>query len=171
MADVLNLPDWPAGPPRPWQAPWADALNAQTVAQHDQRRPLRGDWLVQLENAVLAQTQPVWLLASGLACHLVAAWAAHSRHTHGVRAAFLVEPNLPDQPDLATQLPSWRQPLHQALPFPSLVLGPATHDPTTAALQGLARHWGADYQVDPAPRLNTDWPSGWALFNQWRQRT
>jgi hypothetical protein len=74
--------------PRPLADPLAGRTRLRTrVQQADWTWPRRGDWMVQLEEAVLADPRPVLLAAHSLGCHLVAAWAAHSRHADRVRAA------------------------------------------------------------------------------------
>ena len=84
---VLILPGWQNSGPAHWQSRW-EALHGFTrVQQHDWMQPLRGDWMVQLEEAVLAAPHPVILVAHSLGCMLTAAWAAHSHHTHRVAAA------------------------------------------------------------------------------------
>ena len=91
---VLLLPGWQNSGAAHWQSRW-EALHAphfyfQRVEQSDWMRPLRGDWMVQLEEAVLAAPGPVLLAAHNLGCMLTAAWAEHSRNTHRVHAALLV---------------------------------------------------------------------------------
>jgi len=70
------------------------------VQQHDWMQPLRGDWMMQLEEAVLAAPTPVVLVAHSLGCILTAAWARHSQNTHRVKAAFLVGPGDPEREEL-----------------------------------------------------------------------
>src|SRR5512133_2681876 len=88
---VLLLPGWQDAGPAHWLSRWQATHGYRRLAQHDWQRPLRGDWLMQLEEAVLATEAAAssrWtLVADGLGCLLVAAWAAHSRHSHRVQAA------------------------------------------------------------------------------------
>ena len=78
---ILLLPGWQDSGPTHWQSRW-EALHGDTrVQQHDWMWPKRGDWMMQLEEAVLADPRPAVLVAHSLGCQLVAAWASHSRHT------------------------------------------------------------------------------------------
>ena len=175
---VLLLPGWHNSGPTHWQSLWAKQHGYARVAQHDWERPLRGDWMAQLEIAVLAATEPsansdaparVVLVAHSLGCHLVAAWAAHSPHAHRVHAALLVAPPDLSQPALQHVLHSWRPPVRATLPFPSVVL--ASQDDPYGALshaQALSRDWGARcVDMCRGGHLNADsslgdWPEGHA---------
>ena len=108
---VLILPGWQSSGPMHWQSRW-EVLHGDTrVEQHDWMRPLRGDWMAQLEEAVLAAPAPAVLVAHSLGCQLVAAWAAHSRNTHRVLGALLVAPGDPEREAL-------RGVLRKSLPQP-----------------------------------------------------
>src|SRR5947207_14625185 len=61
--NVLNLPDWEGCGPDHWQALWARRHGYAPVDQHDWSRPLRGDWLARLEDAVLTRDKPCVLVA------------------------------------------------------------------------------------------------------------
>ena len=91
---VLLLPGWQNSGPDHWQSLWEAQHGYLRVEQHDWMRPRRGDWIARLEDVVLAQPEGthITLVAHSLGCHLVAAWAAHSRNTHRVQAALLVAP-------------------------------------------------------------------------------
>lgn len=156
-----------------WQSRW-EVLHGDTrVEQHDWMRPLRGDWMAQLEEAVLAAPAPAVLVAHSLGCQLVAAWAAHSRNTHRVLGALLVAPGDPEREALRGVLHSWSPVVTQRLPFAAMLLG--SHDDPYCSLdraQEFAAAWGADF-VDYGCRghLNAesglgDWPEGRALLQQ-----
>lgn len=164
---VLLLPGWQNSGPGHWQSRWEALHGDLRVAQHDWQRPLRGDWMAQLEQAVLASERPVALVAHSMGCLLVAAWAAHSRHTARVRAALLVAPGDLERDELRGVLPSWQPIVRQPLPFPALLLG-SRNDPycSLARARGMAQDWGARF-VDVGARghLNAesglgDWPEG-----------
>ena len=94
---MLVLPGWQNSGPLHWQSRWEALYGDVRVEQSDWMRPLRGDWMMRLEEAIadLEAREPapqVALVAHSLGCHLVAAWAAHSRRTGCVRAALLVAP-------------------------------------------------------------------------------
>ena len=118
---VLTLPGWHGSGPEHWQTLWEQQSGYQRVQQHDWEQPLRGDWMMQLEEQLLQSEQPAVLVAHSLGCWLVAAWAGHSQHTERVKAALLVAPpDLQQQP--LPQLYSWKGTDTRALPFPSLLL-------------------------------------------------
>jgi predicted alpha/beta hydrolase family esterase len=96
---VLLLPGWLDSGPGHWQTRWQDAHGFERVQQADWTWPRRGDWMVQLEEAVLADPRPALLAAHSLGCHLVAAWAAHSRHADRCGALLVAPPDL-DRDDL-----------------------------------------------------------------------
>jgi len=170
---VLVLPGWQGSGPAHWPMRWVDAHGYTVVEQHDWQRPLRGDWLMRLEEAVLDAPGEVALVAHGLGCHQVAAWAAHSRHCAKVRAALLVAPADMQMPALVHALPSWLPVARQRLPFKAVVVG-SENDPygSLDEAQTLALNWGAQcVNVGPAGHINTesklgDWPQGLALLNE-----
>ena len=170
---VLILPGWQNSGPTHWQSRW-EALHGFTrVQQHDWMQPLRGDWMMQLEEAVLAAPHPVILAAHSLGCMLTAAWAAHSQNTHRVAAALLVAPGDPEREELRAVLKSWSPIVLQRLPFPSVLLG-SQDDPycSFARAQRFAQSWGSRF-IDYGHRghINADsnlgdWPEGLALLEQ-----
>jgi len=170
---VLILPGWQNSGPTHWQSRW-EALHGFTrVQQHDWMQPLRGDWMVQLEEAVLAAPHPVILAAHSLGCMLTAAWAAHSQNTHRVAAALLVAPGDPERDELRAVLKSWSPIVLQRLPFPSVLLG-SQDDPYCSfeRAQHFAQSWGSRF-IDYGHRghINADsnlgdWPEGLALLEQ-----
>ncbi|MGD9585987.1 MAG: RBBP9/YdeN family alpha/beta hydrolase [Brachymonas sp.] len=170
---VLTLPGWQGSGPEHWQSRWERLHGCVRVAQHDWQHPLRGDWMIQLEEAVLASPVPVVLAAHSLGCILVAAWAAHSQQVARVRAALLVAPGDVEQPALSFLHPSWRPISRQRLPFASVLVS-SQDDPycSPARAQELAQGWGSRW-VDVGARghINAesglgDWPEGYAWL-QW----
>jgi uncharacterized protein len=170
---ILLLPGWHGNGPDHWQTHWAQQHPATKVEQSDWMKPLRGDWLIQLEEAVLAATQAtnskVVLVAHSLGCVLVAAWAAHSQNTHRVHAALLVAPADVECAPLLHQLPTWQPIALQPLPFASRVLASqndefCSFDRATA----LAQHWGSNLvDMGRTGHINSQsqlgaWPDGWA---------
>ena len=170
-AEVLLLPGWQNSGSGHWQTRWEALHGDRRVQQHDWMRPLRGDWSAQLEEAVLAAAGPVVFAAHSMGCLLVAAWAAHSRHTDRVAGALLVAPGDLEREDLRQQIPGWAPIVRQRLPFPSILVG-STDDPYCSAerARGLATDWGARF-VDLGARGHVnadsglgDWPEGRALL-------
>jgi predicted alpha/beta hydrolase family esterase len=175
---VLTLPGWQSSGPAHWQSRWETLHGHQRVHQHDWMRPLRGDWLIQLEEAVLASERPVALVAHSLGCIQVAAWASVSHHTGRVRAALLVAPGDTEQPDLRHQLPTWQPIPMNPLPFPSVLVG-SQNDPFCCLerARALAHAWGSEWlDIGPCGHINAesglgDWPQGHAWLEQLLART
>ncbi|SFB84122.1 hypothetical protein SAMN05216344_10479 [Polaromonas sp. OV174] len=167
---VLILPGWQNSDVDHWQSRWERAQGYTRVEQHDWMRPLRGDWIARLEDVLLARDVarhgPVVLVAHSLGCVHVAAWAAHSKNTHRVKAALLVAPPDVERDDVRQLLPSWAPMPLQPLTFKSVVYA-SSDDPFCAPERAsrFAAAWGAEL-IDAGPRghLNAesglgDWPA------------
>ncbi len=169
-ASVLLLPGWHNSDPDHWQSLWENAHGYTRVAQHNWDFPLRGDWMMQLEEAVLTHPSAV-LVAHSLGCVLVAAWAAHSRHTARIKGALLVAPADVERPEMQHMLHSWSPIVRTRLPFPSVVAA-SRNDPYCSLLRAsaLAHAWGSRLvdcgmsgHINAASHLG-DWPQGFALL-------
>jgi len=169
--NVLILPGWQGSGPDHWQSRWERLYGYTRVEQHDWMRPLRGDWIARLEDVVLSCDEPAVLVAHSLGCPHVAAWAAHSKNTHRVRAALLVAPPDVERNDLRTMLPSWSPIALGRLPFAARMLV-SSNDPYCGAARSrqLAEAWGAErVDVGAHGHLNADsslgdWPEGHAAL-------
>lgn len=174
---MLLLPGWLNSGPGHWQTLWEGYYGDRRVDQHDWEAPRRGDWMARLDEVMADHPAPRLLLAAhSLGCHLVAAWAAHSRHTARVAGALLAAPPDPAQDDWPAQLrPSWNEPTLQALPFAACVLA-STDDPFDRAGRAaqLASAWGARHvSLGARGHLNGDsglglWPQGRAYLRSLR---
>lgn len=169
---VLLLPGWQDSGADHWQSRWERLHGYERVQQADWNWPRRGDWMARLEEVVLDDERPALLVAHSLGCQLVAAWAAHSRHTGRVQGALLVAPPDTEREDTPPQLHGWAPMVRAALPFPSIALlsrdDPYGHFYRMAA---VAEGWGARL-VDTGARghLNGesglgDWPEGHAFLH------
>ena len=180
--NVLILPGWQGSGPGHWQSRWERTHGYTRVEQHDWMRPLRGDWIARLEDVLLGcdfeQEGPAVLVAHSLGCLHVAAWAAHSRNTHRVKAALLVAPPDVEREDLRTLLPSWSPVDLNLLPFRAQVHA-SSNDPFCALERArqFALAWGADV-VDAGARghLNADsglgeWPQAHEHLRQFMRDT
>jgi len=164
---VLILPGWLNSGPVHWQTRWEQRHGFTRVSQADWEWPRRGDWMARLEEVLLEGNRPAVLVAHSLGCHLVAAWAAHSRHTARVQAALLVAPPDVERESLPPQLQGWRPAVRRRLPFAATVLY-SEDDPygTAACVRALASAWGARaVSVGKAGHVNGDsglgdWPVG-----------
>lgn len=173
---VYTLPGWLGSGPGHWQTLWEDQGRARRVEQADWHWPRRGDWMARLDETLLddaaLEHAPALVAAHSLGCHLVAAWACHSRHTARVGGALLVAPPDLDRPELPPPLYGWRPALRQPLPFPCIVVC-SNDDPYASAdaSQRLAADWGARFVLAGAcGHLNADsglgdWPDARAWLD------
>ncbi len=173
---VLVLPGWQNSGPRHWQSRWEVLYGDVRVEQSDWMHPLRGDWMMRLDEMIgeleAAEESPqVALVAHSLGCHLASAWAAHSRKTARVRAALLVAPPDLERDDLRGMLHSFTPIVRQPLPFLSLAVI-SSDDPFCALdrARGMAIDWGSQVlEVKARGHLNADsglgdWPEGRRLL-------
>jgi predicted alpha/beta hydrolase family esterase len=151
---------------------WVRRYAYQLVEQHDWMRPLRGDWLARLEDVMSDLNEPVYLVAHGLGCIQIAAWAQISAHVHKVEAALLVSPSDVEASHLEGVFSSWQPIELKALPFKSMLIGSQNNPDCSAARTAhLANCWGCKYlNLGECGQLNAesnlrDWPEGHALLN------
>ena len=168
---VLMLPGWLGSGEGHWQTRWVALQGFEVVEQDDWVWPRRGDWMARLDDVLLSgpDQRPALLVAHSLGCHLVASWAAHSRHTARVQGALLVAPPDTERADMPPQLHNWRPIRRQPLPFAAVAVV-SSNDPycDPARALGLCADWGV-IRIDAGPRghLNAesglgDWPEGLA---------
>jgi uncharacterized protein len=173
---VLLLPGWLDSGPGHWQSRWEREHGDTRVVQSDWLWPKRGDWMARLEDVLLEDEGPALLAAHSLGCQLVAAWAAHSRHTARVQGALLVAPPDLERDDMPPNLLPWRPIVRQRLPFAATVVT-SSDDPFCVAERGaqMARDWGAE-RIDIGVRGHIngesglgDWTEGRALLDTLRR--
>jgi predicted alpha/beta hydrolase family esterase len=171
---VLLLPGWQNSDADHWQSRWEQRYGYTRVQQYDWQRPLRGDWSIQLQEAVLESEREVVLVAHSLGCILTAWWAVHSPLAKTrVKAALLVAPGDVEQAGLRNVLPGWSPVLLQRLPFASVLVG-SHNDPycSWSRAQQMAHAWGARLvDAGAAGHINTDsglgdWDAGHSLLQQ-----
>ena len=170
-SNVLLLPGWENSGPQHWQSLWQTRHGYVRVEQHEWSRPLRGDWVSRLEDVILGCDEPVVLVAHSLGCLLAAAWAAHTRNGHRVKAAMLVAAPDVERADLRERLPSWVPIGLQTLPCPSLLLA-SSDDPFCELERArlFASAWGSQFMdYGPCGHINAEsglgsWPEGHVLL-------
>ena len=176
---TLILPGWQNSGLAHWQSRWEALYGYERVQQHNWMQPLRGDWMTQLQEAVLAADKPVVLVAHSLGCVLTAAWAAHSQHTHRVKAALLVAPGDVERgANLPEVLHGWQPIALQPLPFASTLVA-SRNDPfcTFERATFLAQRWGSTLvDAGEAGHINADsalgdWPDGLRHLHALLQRS
>ena len=169
---VLLLPGWQGSGPGHWQSLWEARHGHRRVEQGDWLWPRRGDWMSRLDEVLLENDTPAVLVAHSLGCHLVSAWAAHSRLTARVRAALLVAPPDIERPAAPPQLQRWAPIVRQRLPFASTLVA-SSDDAFCEASRaaGMARDWGSTWVLMGAlGHINAesglgDWDDGLALLH------
>ena len=174
---VLTLPGWMGSGPTHWQSRWEALYGDARVEQSDWMHPLRGDWMMRLDEVIgaivdaSAQAPAIALVAHSLGCQLVAAWAAHSRKTAFVRAALLVAPPDVERDELRAALHSFTPIVRTRLPFPALAVISADDSfCSPARAQAMAADWGcATLDAGARGHLNADsgladWPAGRQLL-------
>jgi predicted alpha/beta hydrolase family esterase len=170
---VLLLPGWLDSDPGHWQSRWERLHGWHRVTQSDWLWPKRGDWMARLEEVLLDSDTPAVLVAHSLGCHLVAAWAAHSRHTARVRGALLVAPPDVERDDMPPNLHAWRPILRRPLPFAAIAVT-SDDDPYSGPERSarLAQNWGArQVGIGALGHINgesglDDWPAGQTLVDE-----
>jgi predicted alpha/beta hydrolase family esterase len=169
------LPGWLNSDPGHWQSRWEQLFGHTRVEQSNWEWPLRGDWMMRLEETLLADDrlldEPAVLVAHSLGCQLITAWAAHSQHTRRVRGALMVAPPDTERADTPPQLHGWRPIVRQRLPFAATVVI-SSDDPFCAPerAEAMAQDWGARVvplgahgHINTASGLGA-WPEGQGLL-------
>lgn len=170
-SNVLILPGWKNSGPQHWQSLWERRNGYVRVDQHEWHKPLRGDWLARLEEAVLACDEPAVLVGHSLGCILAAAWSVRSMNVRKVKAALLVAPSDVEAPALRDQLATWWPIDLEALAFPSVVVA-SRNDPYCELERArlFAYAWGAQFMdYGDSGHLNAEsglasWPEGHVLL-------
>lgn len=167
---VLLLPGWLDSGPGHWQTLWEARHGDSRVQQADWVWPRRGDWMARLDEVLLEDDRPALLAAHSLGCHLVAAWAAHSRHVARVRGTLLVAPPDLERGDTPPQLHGWRPVVRAPLPFRSTLVY-SDDDPfgTPASARALAQDWGATTTLSLGPRGHVNAESGLGAWPEGRR--
>ena len=154
---VLTLPDWKGAAASHWLTHWEQQHGLRRVNQHDWQRPLRGDWMMQLQEAVLTHER-CHLLAHGLAAHLVDAWLRHTQQACRVLSVVLVDPIDLNDAETREVLFTWKPMTPQAWGVPTAVLWKERNP--SPALSACLNAWG----VQP---LGTGEPVGGGVVGGW----
>lgn len=163
---VLTLPDWKGAGAGHWLTQWEQQHGLRRVAQHDWQRPLRGDWMMQLQEAVLGHEQ-CHLLAHGLGGHLVDAWLRHTQQARRVLSVVLVDPMDLNAQEVREVLFTWKPLVAQAWSVPVAVLW-KERQPDAHVMAAL-RSCGAIELGEAGQALGAGAVAGWSLVEEhWR---
>lgn len=170
--DILIVPGWTNSEPDHWQSRWQRKLStARRVEQADWDRPMIGDWVGRIIEAVATATRPAILVAHS--CGVPAVIHAAAKLPRGmVAGAFLVAPPDLDNSDIWPATNGGFAPVPRAaLPFPSLVIASST-DPycQLQRARDFAADWGSTLvEAGDAGHINIasghgPWPEGLMRF-------
>ncbi len=157
---VLTLPDWKGATASHWLTQWEHQHGLRRVVQHDWVRPLRGDWMMQLQETVLKLEQ-CHLVAHGLGAHLIDAWLQHTQQARRVLSVTLIDPIDMQDPQWRESLFTWKPLPRQRWRVPAKVLWKERS--ATPEVNALLDAWGAT-AADAGQPLGAGVVAGWALL-------
>ena len=170
--DILIIPGYTGSGPDHWQTRWEQKLStAHRVEQAEWSKPVREDWVREVEKQVHAADKPVVVIAHSLGVPTF----IHAVPVIGkkIRGAFLVAP-----PDVANpairpkHLMTFGPYPHQRLPFPSIVI--ASHNDEYCEFEvaeKIAHDWGSLFiDAGESGHINVasghgPWPEGLMVFS------
>lgn len=184
--DMLIVPGWANSDADHWQSRWQRRMpHVRRIQQAEWEKPMIGDWVTRIVEAVAAATRPAVLVAHSCGVPAVV-HAASLVDREKVAGAFLVAPT-----DLALTNADWRLPggfwptveggFHPVpsvpLPFPSVVIA-SNNDPYVEleTARGYALDWGADFaDAGASGHINAasghgPWPEGLLRLGMFLQR-
>jgi uncharacterized protein len=170
MADIVILPGIGGSGELHWQTRWEKSdPRYRRFLPTDWNQPELEDWILALDRAVDAASEPPLLVAHSLACLLVAHW--QHRSTAPIAGAFLVAIPNPQSEAFPIEAASFANSPLSKFRFPSLIVASA-NDPygTIEYARGRASQWGSDFvEVGELGHINEtsgleDWPQGKTLL-------
>ncbi|MDO9166930.1 MAG: alpha/beta hydrolase [Rhodoferax sp.] len=167
MVPIIIVPGWRDSGPGHWQSLWAQDLpGAVRVQQDDWIAPSRNAWIASIARTILAQPDPVVIVAHSLGCiattHLPPEAARH------IKGALLVAPADPERRGV---LADFAPVPYQALPYRSIIVA-SSNDPycPVRTAGAYSRAWGSEFvRLQNAGHINIEsgfgaWPLGLALL-------
>ncbi len=164
---IVIVPGWRDSAPGHWQSLWAERLaGVVRVQQDDWVTPSRAAWVASIGRSILAQPEPVVVVAHSLGCiataHLPPEVAAH------IAGALLVAPA---DPERRSVLNDFAPVPYQKLPYRSVLVASSNDPFCPVRLAGAyARAWGSEFvRMQDAGHINLEsghgeWPLGMALL-------
>ncbi|MES3011377.1 MAG: alpha/beta hydrolase [Pseudomonadota bacterium] len=164
---IVIVPGWRDSAPGHWQSLWAERLaGVVRVQQDDWVTPSRAAWVASISRSILAQPEPVVVVAHSLGCiataHLPPEVVAH------IAGALLVAPA---DPERRSVLNDFAPVPYQKLPYRSVLVASSNDPFCPVRLAGAyARAWGSEFvRMQDAGHINLEsghgeWPLGMALL-------
>jgi predicted alpha/beta hydrolase family esterase len=164
---ILIVPGWRDSGPGHWQSLWAERYARTVRVQQDNwLTPARAAWVDSIRRTILAQPEPVVVVAHSLGCIAVTHLPPEAEAR--IAGALLVAPADPERRSILADfapVPS------RKLPYRSVLVASSNDPFCPIRLAGAyARNWGSEFvRVPDAGHINIEsghgpWPLGVALL-------
>ena len=167
MVSIIIVPGWRDSGPGHWQSLWAAQLpGALRVQQDDWITPSRSAWVESISRTILAQLDPVVVVAHSLGC--IATTHLPAQAAERIQGALLVAPA---DPERRSVLADFAPAPCQRLPYRSIIVASSNDPYCPVRLAGAyARAWGSEFvRLHNLGHINLEsgfgpWPLGLALL-------
>lgn len=164
---IVIVPGWRDSAPGHWQSLWAEQLaGVVRVQQDDWITPSRAAWAASIGRSILAQAEPVVVVAHSLGC--IATAHLPLEVAERIAGALLVAPA---DPERRSVLNDFAPVPYQKLPYRSVLVASSNDPFCPVRLAGAyARAWGSEFvRLQDAGHINLEsghgeWPLGMALL-------
>ena len=164
---IVIVPGWRDSAPGHWQSLWAERLaGVVRVQQDDWITPSRAAWVASIGRSILAQAEPVVVVAHSLGC--IATAHLPPEVAGRIAGALLVAPA---DPERRSVLNDFAPVPHRKLPYRSVLVASSNDPFCPVRLAGAyARAWGSEFvRMQDAGHINLEsghgeWPLGMALL-------
>lgn len=155
-----------------WQRQWAELyLNGLWLEHRDWDRPVRDEWVAELQALVVNHPRPIVVVAHSLGNLLWLEWANQYPQAENIRGAFMVAIPDPELPTIPAQIQGFKRAVDQPIQHPVIVVT-SENDPygSAAYARQSAEQWGAQcISVGDAGHINGEsnlgqWPQGRTLL-------
>ena len=164
---ILIVPGWRDSGPGHWQSLWAERYaHTARVQQDNWLTPARAAWVKSIRRTLLAQPEPVVVVAHSLGCIAITHLPPEAEAR--IAGALLVAPADPERRSILSDfapVPS------RKLPYRSILVASSNDPFCPIRLAGAyARNWGSEFvRVPDAGHINIEsghgpWPLGVALL-------
>jgi len=173
QATILIIPGYTGAGPDHWQSRWENSLStAKRVEQAQWSKPVREDWVQQVEAAIHKADKPVVLIAHSLGVP-TAVFALEKQHRK-VKGAFFVAPPDVSNPSIRPKhLMTFGPYPRKRLPVPSVVIASQNDEYSSfEKAEEIARLWGSLFiDAGNSGHINAQsghgpWPEGSMVFAQ-----